>query len=52
MNEFVTFSDEAFALIVLENNAEKWLHGAKHPELKKQELPKAIYTEGGESGNK
>ena len=52
MNEFVTYSDEAFALTVLENNAEKWLLGAKHPELKKHdELPKAIYTEGGESGN-
>jgi len=52
MNEFVTYSDEAFALTVLENNAEKWLQGAKHPELKKHdEVPKAIYTEGGESGN-
>jgi len=52
MNEFVTYSDEAFALIVLENNADKWLQGASHPELKKHELPKAIYTEGGDSGNK
>ena len=52
LNEFVTYSDEAFALIVLENNAEKWLQGAKYPDLKKHELPKAIYTEGGESGNK
>ena len=52
MNEFVTYSDEAFALIVLENNAEKWLQGARYPDLKKHELPKAIYTESGESGNK
>ena len=52
LNEFVTYSDEAFALIVLENNAEKWLQGARYPDLKKHELPKAIYTESGESGNK
>ena len=50
MKEFVTFSDEAFAMLALENNAEKWRDSVKFPEMKKKDLPKARYTEG-EEGN-
>ena len=50
MKDFITFSDEAFAMLALENNAEKWRDSVKFPTLKKKDLPKALYTEG-EEGN-
>ena len=37
MHEFVSTSDEAFALLVLENNAEKWHEQVTEPDLKKSE---------------
>ena len=50
MKDFITFSDEAFAMLAIENNAEKWRDSVKFPTLKKKDLPKALYTEG-EEGN-
>jgi hypothetical protein len=51
MSDFVTYSDEAFAMMVIENNAEKWIAMHINPSLKKHEFPKAPYTEG-VKGNK
>jgi hypothetical protein len=51
ISDFVTYSDEAFAMMVIENNAEKWIAMHLNPKLKKHELPKAPYTEG-VKGNK
>jgi hypothetical protein len=51
MSDFVTFSDESFAMLIIENNAEKWREKLLHPNLKKKELPKSRYTEG-EEGNR
>ena len=42
MKDFITFSDEAFAMLALENNAEKWRDSVKFPTLKKKDLPKAL----------
>ena len=50
IKDVITFSDEAFAMIVLENNAKKWRDTVEYPSLKKKDLPKALYTEG-EEGN-
>ena len=36
MKDFITFSDEAFAMLVLENNAKKWSDTVKYPTLKKR----------------
>ena len=51
MSDFVTFSDESFAMLIIENNAEKWREKLLHPNLTKKELPKSRYTEG-EEGNR
>ena len=50
MSDFVTTSDEAFALLLLENNAAKWLESVEEPDLPKRYRKKAIYSQGGNSG--
>ena len=50
MCEFVTTSDEAFALLLLENNAAKWLEEVEDPDLPKRERKRAIYTQAEEKG--
>ena len=50
MCEFVTTSDEAFALLLLENNAAKWLEEVEDPDLPKRERKRAIYTQAETKG--
>ena len=50
MNEFVSTSDIAFSLLVLENNADKWLEEINEPEQTKHTKTKARYSQGGCKG--
>jgi hypothetical protein len=43
---FVTASDEAFAMLVLENNAEKWIDEIENPGRSRKERSLSRYTEG------
>ena len=45
MREYVTSSNEAFAMLILENNAEKWYEEVYEPDLDKKSRKKAIYSE-------
>ena len=50
MNEFVSTSDIAFSLLVLENNADKWLEEINEPEQTTLTRTKAKYSQGGCKG--
>ena len=54
VSNFVTKSDEAFAMVMVENNAGKWLHMLLHPELTavaKRRIPtKYTLTDDQQSG--
>lgn len=43
---FVTASDEAFAMLVLENNAEKWIDEIENPGKSRKDRSLSRYTEG------
>ena len=47
MNSFVTLSDEAFAVLVLENNCDRWLDEAQHPNKTRHRRTKPKYTKDG-----
>ena len=47
METFVTKSDEALAMLILENNAERWYEEAKFPNRSRHERAKAKYTNDG-----
>lgn len=46
LRNYVTPSDEAFAMLVLENNAEKWMDEFENPGTGRKDRCKARYTEG------
>ena len=50
ISDFVTTSDEAFALLLLENNAAKWLELVEEPDLPNKHRKRAIYSQGGNGG--
>lgn len=45
LSDFVTPADEAFAMILLENNAAKWMDELYMPHANKKQWRKALYTE-------
>lgn len=47
LSDFITVSDEAFAMILIENSARKWLFQARYPNYKKEgkRVPSSKYTE-------
>lgn len=47
LSDFITVSDEAFAMILIENSAQKWLFQARNPNYKKEgkKVPSSKYTE-------
>ena len=46
LHRFVTPSDEAFAVLILENNCEKWRDELDNPDNNKSERKKARWSEG------
>ena len=48
MHRFVTPSDEAFAVLILENNCEKWRDEFDNPNSNKSNKKKARWSEGGD----
>lgn len=46
MGNIATASDEAFAMLVLENNASKWQDEVDNPYSDKKTRPKAVYSQG------
>lgn len=49
MSAFVTISDEAFALLTIENGAPKWMDELDHPNKDKKDTAKTVYTQGTDS---
>ena len=48
LSQFVSTSDEAFAMLVLEHNARKWMYEVTYPDIRMRgEKVKSLYTEGG-----
>jgi hypothetical protein len=45
MNKYVDKSDEAFALVCVENSCEKWIHALNFPDLGQKERPFSKYTQ-------
>ena len=45
MNKYVDKSDEAFALVCVENSCEKWIITLNYPDLKQKERPFSRYTQ-------
>lgn len=45
MNKYVDKSDEAFALVCVENSCEKWISTLNFPTMKQKERPSSRYTE-------
>lgn len=45
VSKFVSFSDEAFSMLVIENNSIKWIDELLNPLKKKQDLVKTKYTQ-------
>ena len=52
MENYVTCADEAFAMIVLENNIPKWTNELEDSTLQPSERRKTLYTEGENGGKK
>ena len=49
MSAFVTISDEAFALLTIENGAPKWMDELDNPNKDKRDTAKTVYTQGSDS---
>ena len=49
MSSFVTRSDEAFALLTIENGAPKWMDELDYPRKDKKDRVKTLYTQGTDS---
>ena len=48
LKTFVSTSDEAFAMLALENNSIKWLDELINPNTKKKDLERTYYSQGNE----
>ncbi len=45
MNKYVDKSDEAFAIVCVENSCEKWITALNHPDMTQRNLPLSRYTQ-------
>lgn len=51
LKNFVTFSDEAYAMLYIESNVGKWMDEVRHPNKSRSQRKRSIYTES-ENGNR